>query len=404
MDDARVERGRAIAASKRLRQAPDGTWVVLSQTQPRLKYVVNLTAGTCSCPDFQEWELDCKHIYAARFFQTPAQVELDERKLGPVRVQYPQDWAAYNAAQINEKDFFGLLLKGLCDPIEQPKQTNGRPRLQLGDVIHASVMKVYTTMSGRRASTDIRQCESQGHIDHAPHHNSISNYLCQPELTPILKALIEQAAAPLKAIESQFAVDATGFSTCVYDRWFDHKYGKESGRKQRWIKCHAMVGTITNVVTSVEVTEGHVADTTQLPELLRNTTKTFDVKELSADKAYLSITNLSTMGKLGVEPFIPFKLNSTGEGSVGVWKKMWHMFWFKRDEFLQHYHRRSNVESTFSAIKRKFGGSVRSKNFTSQVNEVLCKILAHNIVVVVHEMHGLGITPDFWPKPAELVQ
>ena len=103
------------------------------------------------------------------------------------------------------------------------------------------------------------------------------------------------------------------------------------------------------------------------------------------------------MGKLGVEPFIPFKSNSTGEGSIGVWQRMWHLFWFKHDYFLQHYHRRSNVESTFSAIKRKFGGSIRSKNFTSQVNEVLCKILAHNIVVLIHEMHELGIEPEFWP-------
>jgi transposase len=31
------------------------------------------------------------------------------------------------------------------------------------------------------------------------------------------------------------------------------------------------------------------------------------------------------------------------------------------DEFMQHYHKRSNVESAFSAIKRKFGDSVRSK-------------------------------------------
>jgi transposase len=37
---------------------------------------------------------------------------------------------------------------------------------------------------------------------------------------------------------------------------------------------------------------------------------------------------------------------------------MWHHFWLKRDDFLRNYHRRSNVEATFSAIKRKFGGAV----------------------------------------------
>ena len=68
-----------------------------------------------------------------------------------------------------------------------------------------------------------------------------------------------------------------------------------------------------------------------------------------------------------------------------------------RDEFLPRYHQRSNIESTFSMIKRVFGGSVRSRTKTAQVNEVLLKILAHNLRVLVHEMHELGIAPAFAP-------
>jgi hypothetical protein len=30
-----------------------------------------------------------------------------------------------------------------------------------------------------------------------------------------------------------------------------------------------------------------------------------------------------------------------------------------------------------------------------QVNEVLCKIICHNICVVIQEMHELGIDPNF---------
>jgi transposase len=58
---------------------------------------------------------------------------------------------------------------------------------------------------------------------------------------------------------------------------------------------------------------------------------------------------------------------------------------------MQHYHKRSNIESTFSMIKRKFGDSVRSKTLTAQINEILCKILAHNLCVVIQETHELGI-------------
>ena len=72
-----------------------------------------------------------------------------------------------------------------------------------------------------------------------------------------------------------------------------------------------------------------------------------------------------------------------------------HCFMGNREKFLEHYHQRSNVESAFSMIKGKFGDSVRSKSDTGQINEALCKVLAHNICVLVQAMHELGIEPAF---------
>jgi transposase len=66
-----------------------------------------------------------------------------------------------------------------------------------------------------------------------------------------------------------------------------------------------------------------------------------------------------------------------------------------REGFNSRYHRRSNVEAVFSALKRKFGENIRSKNPVAQVNEVLCKLVAYNLTVVVHEMFENGIAPSF---------
>jgi len=74
---------------------------------------------------------------------------------------------------------------------------------------------------------------------------------------------------------------------------------------------------------------------------------------------------------------------------------MFHYFQFRRDEFLAHYHKRSNVESTFSMIKAKFGDHLRSKADVAMVNEVLCKIICHNICCLIQEAHELGITTEF---------
>ena len=78
-----------------------------------------------------------------------------------------------------------------------------------------------------------------------------------------------------------------------------------------------------------------------------------------------------------------------------MFEKAFHYFQFKRDEYMAHYHKRSNVESTFSAIKRKFGDSVRSRNDVAMVNEVLCKILCHNLCCLIQEQEELGIVPVF---------
>src|SRR5207249_9650535 len=97
------------------------------------------------------------------------------------------------------------------------------------------------------------------------------------------------------------------------------------------------------------------------------------VKEIDADKAYTTVDNFNAVDAVGGTLYAPFKTNMTGAAG-GIFEKMYHYFVYKREEFLNHYHQRSNVESTFSAIKRKFGDSVRSKTDTAMTNEVLCKI------------------------------
>ena len=62
---------------------------------------------------------------------------------------------------------------------------------------------------------------------------------------------------------------------------------------------------------------------------------------------------------------------------------------------MRHYHKRSNVETTFSMIKAKFGDCLRSKTAVSQTNEVLCKVLCHNLCCVIQSIYELGIEPAF---------
>ena len=399
---SRKDRGLALSRDKRLKAIAGTKWYVPSQSNASGGYIVDLQERTCTCPDHEETSGKCKHAWAVEFvLSATVTTTAPDGSVSQttVRVTYGQSWSQYNAAQTTEREHVGTLLRALCEGVTQPRQTRGRPRLPLSDLIHAATMKVYTGMSARRAASDIRDCASKGLIDKAPHFNSIHNVIERPDVTPLLKGLIEESAAPLKSVEASFAIDSTGFSTCVYHRWFDKKYGREK-KEQTFVKAHAMVGVATKVITAVEVTDETGADSPQLPALVQATAKRFDMDEVSADKAYLSRRNVDVIEGVGAVPFIPFKINSTGTGSEGL-RRMHGLFMFRRDEFLRHYHKRSNVESAFSAIKRKFGGSVKARLHEAQVNEVLLKCLCHNLSCVVHAMYELGIEPTFWVESSQ---
>ena len=397
-DAGRQQRGLAIAATVPIRKNKLG-YQIPSQSGNG-SYVISVDDGTfCSCPDFEKRQEPCKHVYAVEFtVQRESDTTGDGNTSEPETVQASigPSWTAYNLAQTNEQEIFGTLLRELCATAPQPPQGKGRPRLPLSDVLFAVGLKVYGTMSGRRAMTDFRNAQADGLLSTCPSFSTAFRCMENPAVTPVLKSLIEQSALPLKAVEIDFAADASGFSTSVYDRWFDHKWGKEK-KQARFLKAHIMCGVNTKVVTAVEVTEANVHDSPPFPGLVEKTADNFTMSEVSADKAYLSRRNLRAIVDAGAMPFIPFKSNSKPEHTHGdsLWSRTYHYFSLFREEFMDHYHKRSNVETAFSMIKAKFGGAVRSKTPVAQMNEVLVKILCHNICVLIQAMYALGVEPDF---------
>lgn len=79
------------------------------------------------------------------------------------------------------------------------------------------------------------------------------------------------------------------------------------------------------------------------------------------------------------------------------------LFYEPKAYILLHYHGRSNAESVFGAIKKKLGEALKSRKPVAQVNELLCKVLAYNITVLIHEMYEHGVVPGFAPKAASAV-
>lgn len=381
-----------MAKQKAVTETKDG-WLVKSQSG-RGFYRVSDTF-VCDCPDSEFHNTTCKHAYAVRYYldiekHTPEGIENEK-----IRLTYKQAWSVYNEAQVQEGRLFDGLLSDLVSTIASPVQTRGRPRLMPREAAFVAIKKIYSGMSSRRAASLFGDSADRGYILHEPNFNSVSKFLNQEETGAILQELIKITSAPLKDIETNFAVDSTGFRTTSFGIYAEDKYGTKKERK--WLKAHICCGTKTNIITSVKILGEHSADCPNFAALTQETSDAgFKINEVYADKAYLSRDNLMHITKLGGTPYIPFKIDSTMRArGAQVWRRMFLYFQLNQEEFMKHYNQRSNVESTIAAVKKKLGETLRSKNRTAQINELLCKLIAYNITVLIHEMKELGIEPIF---------
>lgn len=147
--DARDTRGLQLAAAKESRFRRKGEfWLVPSQSGAG-SYVVDPSAGSCSCADFETRGARCKHVYAVIWViqrQTAADGTTTVTESvtvtatpKPKKKTYAQNWPLYNLAQTVEQERVAALLAGLCAGVVSPPQTGrGQRRLPLGDMIFAA--------------------------------------------------------------------------------------------------------------------------------------------------------------------------------------------------------------------------------------------------------------------------
>jgi transposase len=402
MADMRDVRGKTIAdQGNQIKKVNDHSFKVKSQSGSGFYEVKTTKTGmTCDCPDFVYRGGKCKHIAATRYYleiekDTPTGTVTEK-----VHLTYTQAWNAYNEAQKSEIKLFDELLKDLVKAIPEPGQTMGRPRLSVHETLFCAIQKVYSQLSSRRAHGLFQNATEKGQIEHTPDFNVPSKLFKNPEMTPILHELVTLSALPVAGIENDFSVDSTGFRTTTFSAYNGMKHGQK--KEHQWVKAHLCAGVKTNIVAAVAITDSNGGDSPQFGPLVKKTAEGFTINEVSADMAYSSRLNLQLVANEGSKAYIPFKKNATGRaGGSALWSKMYHYFKLNRDDFMEHYHKRSNIEATNAAIKRKFGETLKSKNPTAQVNELLAKIIAYNLTVVIHEMYENGIQPEFLQLKSE---
>ena len=415
-DAGRQKRGFAIAALSKIEEVSKG-YRVPSQSSRRGVYYVdkNLEVPFCDCPDFELRRQPCKHFYAALVtvqreqgedavgVRAPDEDTVEVKELEVLekpldsRRKKKRNHKAEEKAQVFENEYFEILLWELCRTLEQPHYRYGRPQLPISDMVFCIVTKAQQKLSRRRVMTDIRRSHSEEFLDVTPHNSTITRYLTKADLTPVLKYLIVQSAKPLAAMETQFAIDSTGFSSTTYARWFDEKWGKRV-RKAQWVKAHILCGVKTHIIPAVDISGPNNHDTNYLQGLLEQTAETFNVETLSADKAYLFSEHFEAVENRGGQLFVPAKIDTVlpnpDDPIVTAWDRALHYFRYRQPEWLNYYHTRSQSETVMDMLKERYGEKILSKDPVAQTNEVLARVLAHNIYILIREAHFLGIESE----------
>jgi transposase len=293
-----------------------------------------------------------------------------------------RNWSLYNrihTAEVGELlDYLGKIGGSM-----RQNYGRGRPPFYGGDMIKVCLLKVYFKVSYRQLTGLVEFIKERIRLRKVPHFNTVRKYMLDPHFADFVIMHIEYNAGLVRDFERFFAVDSTGFGTSAKIGWVDMRYKKPVGRKD-YSKLHAIVGYSTGVVASVKVTHGTASDSRQFPELFAGAIKRrFRVDEISGDKAYLSSRSVRIVTDHGAVPYFHPKDNTTLDASEdSPWNQMLQSYATNPEQWLKHYHKRSNIESVFSKIKRKLGGNLRSRHPQARTTELLLKILLHNDTIV----------------------
>lgn len=308
--------------------------------------------------------------------------------------------ALYNKAQENEIFvFFDYLPKVVSFVCKNDSLWSGMgaPPAKLYDVLMNLSIKQYFGRSLRRSMGLIRLMKKSFKISFKVLcFKTLDNYLNNPSLKKYLDKLTTYTSNPLRFLEKNFATDKTGERTVTRSSWYSIRCNKEI-KKRDHINVHITTGCELHSVTSVDVLVEKGKDNIIFRKHVKALEKEgYDMNIHSGDGAYLSRENCTAVEEAGGKPRFHLKKGLTKKPKGHpAWKKMLNYAEENPQQYEDEYHVRSNVESTNSAKKQKFGDKVSCKNDTAKEQECHLTWCCYNFTVLSRAYYELDIDSDW---------
>lgn len=190
-------------------------------------------------------------------------------------------------------------------------------------------------------------------------------------------------------------VDSTGIRLVTSSAWYDIRIGRENRRRDN-VKLHLAVSASRNVILEYKITGVRRNDSPQLAFLLRNLKEALRV---IGDSAYLARKNCDLVVKKKGKPFFRLKSNTTAKSKTSrAWKKMVKFAQEFKAVFDKIYHIRSQIEGVNAALKKRYGGFVRTVKTKARNVCLALRVVAFNIKQLLYERVAAHLGVPFWIK------
>ncbi len=236
------------------------------------------------------------------------------------------------------------------------------------------------------------------HMEKPPHQNTLTEWMNDERLTPILHEFLRITSLPFRAREIAAIIDSSKVSQLRNAHYQSVEYDGDERPGADWMKCHALVGVETMVVMAVafsgSVNKG-THDINFVKPLMTEALKTFPLQFMLGDKAYLKEDILTWLWDQSIKAVIPVKKRWFRDEKKAYHESVMELVkWFDQDNgriFHQFYRLRPKIEAFFSLLKRsnqehcwsrgRRSNTARNAETpcTAWINETLCKFIYMNL-------------------------
>ncbi len=289
--------------------------------------------------------------------------------------------ASYDTAKARRYRFLLDELMSLCNTIPDIRSSRGRPvKFPLPTLAILLGFKFDSGMGYRDFVAFVNfnpyLLEQLG-LSRAPNYSLLQKAVARIDTQFFHR--MAQLIVSKKPPPRYLAVDSSGFSHTTGGEWMSIRFQKTL--KRRFTALHNVVDTDTLMINATRVKARPGGDAKHMVALVKQVPSR-NLKGVYGDKGYISRKNVQYISDLGayagIEPKSNAKVRAHG---YPAYKKLVKEYQASSEKWKEKYQygRRNLVETVFSMMKLRYGGSLSSKGYKEQRRELLFKVVLHNI-------------------------